>query len=312
MSFFQNHAHYSLIIKDHVIRLVELKKPTPDSVENFFEEPVPEGLIENGFIMNRGKLEDLLKECVKKWKLRGKKVLIDLPNAFAVVRKLDLPSHIQPNEIRSYLFMEIGQSIHLPFENPIFDLHILQQTEGGTELLLFAAPENVVIGYVSLLEQCGLKPVAAEITPLSLFRLYSSLDLAIKNENIMFIQFDQDGINVSIFKDNLPLFIRQLSNDQQEDPFDPSESPYSEVFSEIERIMNFYQFTVNNGSEPVQKVVITGDHSDIEDFTKSLESMIEPPIFPLYKETLRTLNDDPVSAHYQVNLGLALKEVVRK
>ncbi len=42
--------------------------------------------------------------------------------------------------------MEIGTSIHMPFEEPEFDYFLQENSDSETnDLLLFAAPENVVL-----------------------------------------------------------------------------------------------------------------------------------------------------------------------
>jgi type IV pilus assembly protein PilM len=319
ISMFQPQAHYSLVIKDHMIRFVELKKRTPNGVRQFFEQPLPEGMIENGQIKERGKLEDLLKACVKDWKLRGKPLFIVVPNATAVVRTLTLPGQLDETMIRSYLFMEFGQTIHLPFENPVFDTYLIKQEDNHTELLLFAAPEESVKSYVDLLEACGTKPIAAEISSLSLHRLYKRLVIDPPNvESNMFVQVDQDGINISIFNgEDLPLFMRQVSLNPNvkttiEDSLYDTGSRYSELIAEIERIMSFYQFTINNGLDAVQKIVVTGDHPDIQDFSSEMEAMLPIPIFRLFNEKIFGLSDQPIPHPYQVNIGLALKEVGSK
>lgn len=310
-SMLQSHAHYSLIIKDHVIRYVELRKPSPNGVRQFAEKPLPEGIIENGVIMQRGKLELILKSCVKDWKLRGKKLFIVVPNAVAVVRKIDLPAQLEVNEVRSYLFMEIGQSIHLPFENPVFDTYLIDKKSEHQELLLFAAPEELVNRYVDLLEDCGTRPIAAEISALSLYRLYQQLNY-VEEESTLFIQFDQDGINVSVFKGELLLFIRQVQNEDRQEEI-PSSSPiYTDIFAEIERIMSFYQFSLNNGTVAVQKIVLTGDHPAIQDFYLNMDNVLSTPIYPLFNEHIQGLGDQEIPREFQVNIGLALKEVSAK
>ncbi|WEG11463.1 pilus assembly protein PilM [Pullulanibacillus sp. KACC 23026] len=310
-TMFQSNAHYSLIIKDHVIRFVELRKPVPNGVRHFLEQPIPQGVIENGHIMRKKELETLLKNCIKDWHLRGKKIFITVPNSVSVVRKLDLPGHLTINEIRPYLFMEIGQSIHLPFDNPVFDTHLIENSQDITQLLLFAAPENVVRSYVDLLEDCGTKPVAAEISPLSLHRLYKKLDLSTE-QNTMFLQFDEDGTNVSIFNRDLLLFIRQVANDYNEDLLLETEERFTLIFSEIDRIMNFYEFTINNGLAGVQKIVLTGDHPDIQSFFTSLERTVHIPVYPLFNEKISSLTNQLLPSGYQVNIGLALKEEVKR
>ncbi|GGH86055.1 type IV pilus assembly protein PilM [Pullulanibacillus pueri] len=307
LSILQSQARYSLVIKDHIIRFVELRKNTLKGIRTMHERRLPNGIIENGNIVDKTRLEDILKHFIKKRKLKGKKIFIIVPDAFVVVRKIEIPGHLSADDIRSYLFMEIGHSIHLPFNNPVFDVHVLGQEEEHTEILLFAAPEETVKEYVDLLESCGTKPVAAEISSLSLYRLYKQLDLAM-DESSMFIQYDTDGINVSIFKAHLPLFIRQIPKDTKEPTMEMRDS-YTEILAEIERMMNFYQFTLNNGEDAVQKVILTGDNPAIEAFFAHLKTVLTLPIYPLFNQHLQGISGRSIPSQYHVNIGLALKEV---
>ncbi|MBM7653035.1 hypothetical protein [Neobacillus cucumis] len=57
------------------------------------------------------------------------------------------------------------------------------------DLLLFAAPEQYVMEYVDLLSRLKVNPVAADISPLSLYRLYHKLDRASAGKDNPLTQF---------------------------------------------------------------------------------------------------------------------------
>ena len=137
----------NLTIKDHVVRFVELKQTHPPVISRFGERYLPKGIIHDGRIQDLETFETILEECVDDWKIAKRDVRFIVPESLIMLRKITVPSDIQEDELEGYLFMEIGSSIHLPFENPIFDYHLLPKEKNEQELLLFAGPEEVIQEY---------------------------------------------------------------------------------------------------------------------------------------------------------------------
>ncbi|UTW68941.1 hypothetical protein KHA80_17075 [Anaerobacillus sp. HL2] len=75
----------------------------------------------------------------------------------------------------------------------------------------FASPEKTVLEYEELLESAGLKPVVADISALSAYRLYHFLDMSSAKDHLMYFQFSINSINVSIFHHHKPVFMRQIN-----------------------------------------------------------------------------------------------------
>ena len=48
------------------------------------------------------------------------------------------------------MYLELGTSIHLPFEEPVFDAVVLSEEKDKKEVLIFAAPEENVMEYSQL------------------------------------------------------------------------------------------------------------------------------------------------------------------
>ncbi|WP_110111496.1 pilus assembly protein PilM [Bacillus sp. CGMCC 1.16541] len=318
----------NLIIKDHVIRYVELKQTEPLMIGKSQERYLPSGLIENGQIIDRQGLLFILEECVEEWGMKRSKVRIVLPDHHVILRPQTLPEKIAEDEIRSYLFMEIGSSIHLPFDDAIFDYVISSEDEDEVNIVLFAAPEKLVLSYVELLQEATLTAVVADLSSLSTYRLCFYRDLVRPSDHYLLLQVDLLSVNVSIFTKHQPVFMRHLSwphahadwelsaqkdgemgvkfKGEKEELF----TAISEITNEVERIVNFYQYSMNQGKESVTRVLVTGDHPYLHDMMQSMNDRLSLP-FELIDVSSSRQHEGlfDLSTRYHAAVGLALKEV---
>ncbi|MEC1720340.1 pilus assembly protein PilM [Schinkia azotoformans] len=312
----------NIVIKDHVIRFVEVRSSSPLSVRLQGERELPPGIIHEGNIIDKESFIMILEECVEEWKVKGQDVRFIVPDSFVVIRTVDVPNDLNDDEIKGYLYLELGTSIHLPFEDPVFDIFVLGTTENKKNVLLFAAPEQIVLDYVEVLEEVKLKPIVADIAPLSIYRLYTNLDQANPKDHLMIIQFDLPMVNVSIFHDDTPVFHRHLVIDlnysfwkknyngefewkgEQADLMGQMEDTYTE----IDRIMNFYRFSMQQGNQEVTRILLTGDHPQFDDIKKRLIELYEIPIDTIQDATLVDSNGEELQRKFHLALGLAMKE----
>jgi type IV pilus assembly protein PilM len=328
ISLFSNNKRViNLIISDHSIRYLELKNSTLQSVQRWGEHFLPDGIIREGKIIDRVTLSMILEECLGHWKIKRRMVKFLIPDPLVIIRKIKVPKDIEDDEIKGYLYLELGTSIHLPFEEPVFDIFILSRDVDSTEILLFAAPEQQVMEYANLLSDLRLKPVAAEISPLAIYRLYHHLDLAKSEESLMIVQFDIDRVNISMFENQAPIFMHYLplefnhliwdikrnSSDQHEFKFigDSEElaNTFEEYFKEISKLMDFYRYSIHQGSKNISKILLNGDHPLIEIVYSELESRFEVPVQTISSKELSMGKTAKISMSHYLALGLALKEV---
>ena len=115
-----------------------------------------------------------------------------------------IPAEVMDDEIHGYLYLELGKSLHLPFEDPVFDTVVLSEKEDKKEILLFAAPEAAVLEYSQLFSDVKLRPLEAEVSPLALYRLYEYLGQAQAGEDLLMVQFDLNTICICIFEQDIP------------------------------------------------------------------------------------------------------------
>lgn len=319
----RNKPTSNIVINDHVIRYAAIRPSSPFTVREYGERVLPEGIIRDGKIIDKELLTLILEECVEDWKIKGQNVRFLVPDQYVVIRKIHIPKDIPDDEVRGYLYLELEASIHLPFEEPVLDASVLGVDGNKKEVLLFAAPEDIVLDYSDVLEEVKLKPVAADISPLSIFRLYAKLDLANPKDHLMVIQYDLELVTVSLFHDCMPEFMRYLTMDLHSSSWKrDAEGKYvwtgepddligqmEDIYTEIDRIMNFYRFSIQQGKAEVTRILLTGDHPKYQEVFKRLSEMTEIPVDTLEQDFIVDGAGNRLDRSFHLALGLALKEV---
>ncbi|MCA1031925.1 pilus assembly protein PilM [Bacillus timonensis] len=311
----------NIIIKDHVIRYVGSSHSSSVTIQKYRERYLPTGIIEEGKILDRDSLRLIMEECVEDWDIKKKPVRFVIPDASVFIRKTSIPKDVNDDEIMGYLYLELGSTIHLPFEDPVIDFQKLTEDDTKKEVLMFAAPEEVALSYATLLEEASLNPIAADISPLCMYRLFEYSDKVNANHHSMLIQFDLQAVNLSIFHNHIPVFMRDIALETSIDDWDISpnrtgtlaeinwvntqnniEPVIEDLLKEIEHVLNFYHFSIRQGKDQIDTILFGGDHPYSNYIISKLTERYEMPVI-----TLAELNDIPSS--YFLPLGLALKEV---
>lgn len=318
----------NLVINDHSIRFLELKQENLLTPQRWLERFLPTGIITDGKIVDFDSLSSILEECIDDWKIRRRSIRFIVPDPLVIIRKVTIPADVQDDEIKGYLYLELGSSIHLPFEEPVFDYYSLNDNGKTKELLLFAAPEQNVMEYVDLLNRLKLNPVAADISPLSLYRLYHKLDRAAGDEVLFTVQFDLTSVNLCIFDETVPLVMRHFSLPFDIDQWEISRDTlglmvckfngepeelvvqFEDIFKEINKLLDFYRYSQsNNEKQDITKFLLNGDHPMVMAIYDEMKGRYDIPV------DLITIDNETKNKHMSIPsnlflpLGLALKEV---
>ena len=317
----------NLTIKDHVIRYAELKNSQDSTVQNWGERYLPPGLIHEGTIQDLENFIWIIEECIEDWKISKKQVRFLVPDSSIVIRKLSIPEDVSEDEIKGYLYMELGTSIHLPFEEPVFDYYLLKEKEKNKQqIILFASPEDSVTQYADVLEEAKLSPLSADISALALYRYFYHTNKVEENEHIMLVEVDTKTVNASIFEEHYPLLMRHLIMEVNEQEWTISTDEFSDneklifsgdkaevwdsledIYKELEKVMSFYRYTLNKGNKQVTKLVVAGDHPWLSSIIENMKNRFDVPVLEMKID--QTVNNDPIPSSLLLNIGLGLKEV---
>ncbi|RFU71576.1 hypothetical protein D0469_00235 [Peribacillus saganii] len=314
-------VHFS--IKDRYIRFLATGK---NRTFHFYgQKHLPHGVIVEGQIKDRESLQMILEEIIDHYKLKGSKITFCIPDAFVILRKVLVPLEITEAEIKGYLYMQLGDSIHLPFEDPVLEAVLLGRADEQNEVLLIASKESILRDFTEVFQEASLKPVVADLSILSLYRMYYHLNLADKNEHLLMVHIGLDSMAMSVFYEYKPVLVRHFQLPFSETYYELAESrsgqqyyqwcgPEEEIMgqaqdmtTEIERFMSFYRFNLTRGKHQITKLFITGDHPCMamleENISNSFEIEVQSLLKPLF-QTKKGINIPPV---YADCIGLALK-----
>jgi type IV pilus assembly protein PilM len=317
----------NLVINDHSIRFVELKQTNPPTAQRWRERFLPPGIISDGKISDMDALANIMDECIEEWKIHRRSVRFLVPDSLVIIRKVSIPAEIQEDEIKGYLYLEFGSSIHLPFEDPVFDISPLAENGNTKEILLFAAPEKYVMEYADLFSSLKLIPKAADISALALYRLYYQLDFASQKENLFTLQFDLTSVNMCIFEETVPYVMRHFPMPFEIEKWemnkdragmvdfkymgDASELAYQleDILKEMNKLMDFYRYSLNNGKKEVTKILISGDHPLLLAIFEEMKDRLDIPVVSISLDNIQKGKTGNIPTKYLLSLGLALKEV---
>ncbi|MEH7300192.1 type IV pilus biogenesis protein PilM [Neobacillus drentensis] len=317
----------NLVLNDHSIRFVELKQANPPRPQKWGERFLPPGIISDGKIVDIDSLANILEECIDEWKIQRRTIRFIVPDQLVIIRKVSVPVEIQDDEMKGYLYLELGSSIHLPFEEPIFDFYPLTSNDKTKDLLLFAAPEQYVMEYANLFSSLKLTPIAADISPLALYRLYHQIGHQSENENLFTIQLDLTSVNFCIFERSVPVVMRPfalpfnleqweikrddlgLINLKYTGEADELVIEFEDIIKEISKLIDFYRYALNNEKNEISKFLIAGDHPMLQAVTDEMKERFEAPVERLLVDSTNKGKTGSVPANLLLSLGLALKEV---
>ncbi|MYL50198.1 hypothetical protein GLV98_11930 [Halobacillus litoralis] len=282
--FFNSSGRVNFVIKNHCIRYVYSKSGNAGEIDDTGEIALPAHVMEDGKIKDTHELTTIVENFIENKGWSNKMLYFTVPDHSVVVRPYDVPVHLKDDEVKGYLYMQLGETLHLPFDDPAFDYSVMSENEEKKKLLLFAFPEEQIRVLDQVFKDAKLKTRAADISALSIYRLYDYLDLASNGEHLLLIDWNLDGCVLTVFNEHVPAFINHTKSPLsmalwkrengryiwQGDEEAPTEFTYDQV-NEVERIMDFYRFSVMNGKVSVSKVLLTGDWPENDRVRELLE-----------------------------------------
>lgn len=323
MIFKKKKRQLSLVYNDYAMHMliVSLNDLTLSKIES---KPLEEGIVVDGIIEDELSFFEILKEQVKKWSLKGQDVRFFVPDSTVMMKMIDHPQELKgEEEIKEYVEMELGRSIHLPFEDALIDIYDAQSGDG--KATLFATSTDEVQKLTGLLADASLTPIVADIKAISNLRLLEMVMPNIHNSITLITDWSINELSLTIYSQGEVEFLRyQTINTERskwfpkhtEDAFDFSYSDnvmnyktaLMEPLSEIDRILNFYHYSLNKGEKSVEDIVVIGDSPELPYIIDMLESQLALPIHTLTDSVITSKFPNFKTSQSSL-IGLALKEV---
>jgi len=287
---------------------------------------LPEGIIVDGKINDFAALFSLMKNWMSENKIGSMQASFCIPDGQAIVRRVSVPDTVPADEVKGHLYMEIGESIHLPFNDPILEVTDLRKMDLFGDVLFIATRESIVQEYSELLRKLKLEPVVADLTFLSVYRLAFKLDLVHDTRPVLLVQLNTNSLQLTIFQKHVPLYVHHSRLEEEisfevkvnEDGNDISVVPEHEresffagahvtISSQIERITSFFTYNIAKGSEEIQQMIVSGCHPLLHELANELKNQLNIPLNVIDEKRLETITNHHFPSYFADCLGLAIK-----
>lgn len=334
-----NRKIINIVIDDYAIRMVNHAGGNLRNVTSLNEKAIPSGLIKHGRILDEIEFFNFMKETVREWGIKRRSVQFYVPDSLVIMKKVTFPANLKEDQIKRHLNLELGHTLYLPFDNPIFDVFPLpyeepmetKETSGEPvrEGLLFAVPQEEVQKYTEIFADSGLRPIAADVRSIGIYRYFNYMRPSFTGDAYLFIEINLSSVLISIFSQNIPEFMRYIDLDFQHKDWQSTKNEngtiqwsYSgnkeelnhlieEQLVELERIMNFYRYSIHKGEKSVSEIILLGDFPNMNMIFEKMQSQLSIPV-ELFNAYLSPRKSLEVSRSFIPAIGLSLKEVAAK
>jgi len=180
-------------------------------------EEVPEGIFEEGQIVDPPALAELIQETFAKNNIKTTKVATGVPMRDAIIRIIPIPAELNPQELRE-MVLNHEAGLYLPYPREEVDLDYQQlgffQDEDGiekTQVLLVATRREVTDIYLETLQQAGLEVDIVEINSFALIRtIREQLRQFGSQEAAVLVDIEFESTEIAIIVDGVPQFSRTV------------------------------------------------------------------------------------------------------
>lgn len=194
------------------------------------------------------------------------------------------------------------------------------------DVMLAAAPKELIDSYTEVLQASGLKPRSIEIRALSLYRLIEKTELVQADDTFITVDINHSASDLSIFRQNelkitrnVPLHMKSKPSNgtsnldsmfsefaEQEDEL---RNGCNELSHELERLMNFYLYTLNNRNQVFDSVLLSGEMDRLQEIGEFLKERLSLPVRIVNSNNLEISNIElrKLVPSMAVPIGLALR-----
>ncbi|MBD2577581.1 type IV pilus biogenesis protein PilM [Oscillatoria sp. FACHB-1406] len=186
-------------------------------LSTYISEPVPEGIFEEGQIVDSPALAELIQETLAKHSIKVTKVATAVPMRDAIIRIIPVPAELSPDELRE-MVLNHEAGLYLPYPREEVDLDYQQlgffQDEDGiekTQVLLVATRKEVTDAYLETFQQANLEVDVLEINSFALIRtIREQLRQFGSQEAAVLVDIEFESTEIAIIVDGVPQFSRTV------------------------------------------------------------------------------------------------------
>ncbi|MCZ8542137.1 type IV pilus biogenesis protein PilM [Psychrobacillus psychrodurans] len=287
-----------------------------------YEYPLNKDIFENDILVDEMALYETLKTIIELWGIKRYNVRFFVPDSTVMMKTFEHPSDVTSAKLKGYVEMELGQTIHLPFSQPLIDVYDLKPDDG--EAVLFAAPSEEVNKIAGLLDDLHLNPTTADVRSLATIRFLEKTIGLEERLSYLIAEWSISGVSISIYTGGKVEFLRYQTIDTFKEKWQSKEENNETSFSyegqmeeyqlqlidqiaEIDRILNFYRFSLYKGEKAVDEIIILGDSPEMDYIASEMIANFVTPVKHIDDSQVQVYHPNLKSKHIPL-IGLVYRE----
>jgi len=264
-------------------------------------ETIESGIIEDGKIIDRERLGDVIKSLIdnpKFGKIGTRNLIFSLPESKIFLHFFKIPETVEKETIEKEVEFQAIHNFPFPLKDLYSDFKIM-----GKEVLLVAAQKDIVDDYLMVFKRLKLLPVALETESVSLARAL----IRGSEENILIVDLGARTTNFSLFSENrlklscsiniagdkfsqalmekLDVPFREAESLKKEVGLDPAkregkvflilQKDIRVIISEIQKIEEYFR---EKTSESLEKIILAGGSAVLSHLPEYLAENLQKPV----------------------------------
>lgn len=313
--------YVALDLNEYIVRAIVMAGPDIEQAA-IYEYPLNKDIFENDILVDEMALYETLKSIIELWGIKRYNVRFFVPDSTVMMKTFEHPSDVTSAKLKGYVEMELGQTIHLPFSQPLIDVYDFKPDDG--EAVLFAAPSEEVNKIAGLLDDLHLNPTTADVRSLATIRFLENTVGLEERLSYLIAEWSISGVSISIYTAGKVEFLRyqtidtliekwQSKEDNNEISFsyegqlEEYQSQLIDQIAEIDRILNFYRFSLYKGEKAVDEIIILGDSPEMDYIASEMIANFVTPVKHIDDSQVQVYHPNLKSKHIPL-IGLVYRE----
>lgn len=204
-------------IGSHSIKVVQLAPSRNGySLLRAGSTPTPPEAIKQGVVTDRPAMAEALHALMRDLGISSVAAVAAVAGPTVVVRQVQLPA-MPEAQLRKSIYWEARNYISFPVEDSLLEFQILETHPGEStpkmDVMLVAAPRDLVESRVDTLEQAGIEPLAIEVEPFSLMRAAIELPMGMSEtrDTVALVDIGATYTNISIVSNGAFVLSRAIT-----------------------------------------------------------------------------------------------------
>jgi type IV pilus assembly protein PilM len=245
-------------------------------------------------------LVERIRYLFKSNRINTKKIILGISGLHCLTRPITLPELPKAMQGEA-VTREARRVLPVPTEQLYLSWQIISMGGGKLQAFLVGIPRHIADTVLKIIDQAGFKPYLMDIKPLALARLA-------KEPNAIIVDVQPSEFDIIVLTNGTPQPIRTV-------PFDKEARSLKDrlviVKDELERTVQFFNTNIAEVKiEPGATLLVSGEIADETELFEPLVQSLDLKIAPLTSPLKCMKQLDP--SHHLMNVGLALKEIMRE